>query len=128
MLWVHPKYQCAQVVGKEKSKTVGLIIPGNLANVFDTMYFPQVFDAVGKEAEKQGYSVLIYAQNRKSWKMSMEYLLGGKITGGWFLVFSLTPRDRYFKEFEKNKIPYVCVGKIKDYDDYNYVATDQHRQ
>ncbi|MFR7390987.1 MAG: hypothetical protein ACLUTU_20095 [Blautia faecis] len=55
----------------------------------------------------------------------MEYLLGlGKSLVDGYLVFSLTPRDRYFKEFEKNKIPYVCVGKIKDYDDYNYVATD----
>ena len=121
-----PSISARRLSAKEKSKTVGLIIPGNLANVFDTMYFPQVFDSVGKAAEKQGYSVLIYAQNsKKLGDEQMEYLLGlGKSLVDGFLVFSLTPRDRYFKEFEKNKIPYVCVGKIKGYDDYNYVATD----
>ena len=60
-----PSISARRLSAKEKSKTVGLIIPGNLANVFDTMYFPQVFDSVGKAAEKQGYSVLIYAQNSK---------------------------------------------------------------
>lgn len=120
-----PSISARRLSAKEKSKTVGLIIPGNLANVFDTMYFPQVFDSVGKAAEKQGYSVLIYAQNsKKLGDEQMEYLLGlGKSLVDGFLIFSLTPKDRYFKEFEKNKIPYVCVGKIKGYDDYNYVAT-----
>lgn len=100
-----PSISARRLSAKEKSKTVGLIIPGNLANVFDTMYFPQVFDSVGKAAEKQGYSVLIYAQNsKKLGDEQMEYLLGlGKSLVDGFLIFSLTPKDRYFKEFEKNK-------------------------
>ncbi|MFR7391066.1 MAG: hypothetical protein ACLUTU_20575 [Blautia faecis] len=63
---------------------------GNLANVFDTMYFPQVFDSVGKAAEKQGYSVLIYAQNSKKLEDEPNGISSGtwKITGGWTLVFS----------------------------------------
>ena len=122
-----PSISARRLSAKEKSKTVGLIIPGNLANVFDTMYFPQVFDSVGKAAEKQGYSVLIYAQNsKKLGGEQMEYLLGlGKSLVDGFLIFSLTPKDRDIsKEFEKNKIP--CMWeKSKGYDDYNYVATDR---
>lgn len=120
-----PSISARRLSAKEKSKTIGLIIPENLANIFDTMYYPTVFGSVGKAAEKIGYSILIYVQNKREKEEQMEYLLGlGKSLVDGFLIFSLTPQDRYFEEFEKNNIPYVCVGKIADFDDYHYVATD----
>lgn len=123
-----PSISARRLSAKEKSKAIGLIIPGNLAEVFDTMYYPTVFGAVGKAAEEAGYSVLIYMKNNGTEEEQLEYLLGlGKSLVDGFLVFALRPEDRYFKEFEKNGIPYVCVGKIAHYEDYHYVATDHGR-
>lgn len=119
-----PSLSARRLSAKEKSKTVCLIIPGNLSHLFDTMYFPTVFNVVGHEAEKRGYSVLIYVRNDLG-KGCIDYLLGlsSSLVDG-FIVFDLAPQDRYFKEFERNDIPYICVGKIAGYEDYRYVATD----
>lgn len=120
-----PSLSARRLSAKEKSKTIGLIIPGNLSHAFDTMYYPTVFTSIGEISEEMGYSVLIYTQNKKGKEENMEYLMGlAKSLVDGFLVFDLSPKDRYFKEFEKNEIPYVCVGKIEGYEDYNYVATD----
>lgn len=120
-----PSLSARHLSAKEKNKTVGLIIPGNLSHVFDTMYYPTVFTAVGEISEELGYSVLIYTQNRRGQEENMKYLMGlAKSLVDGFLIFDLAPNDRYFKEFERNEIPYVCVGKIDGYEDYNYVATD----
>ncbi|MDO4276983.1 MAG: LacI family DNA-binding transcriptional regulator [Eubacteriales bacterium] len=120
-----PSISARRLSAKEKSKTIGLIIPRNLAHVFDTMYYPTVFNAIGKISEETGYSVLIYVQNKQVADDNLDYLLGlAKSLVDGFLIFALSPEDRYFKEFEKNKIPYVCVGEIPHYVDYNFVATD----
>ena len=120
-----PSLSARHLSAKKKNKTIGLIIPGNLSHVFDTMYYPTVFTAVGEISEELGYSVLIYTQNKREEKENMKYLMGlAKSLVDGFLIFDLSPKDRYFKEFEKNAIPYVCVGKIDGYDDYNFVATD----
>lgn len=123
-----PSLSARRLSAKEKSKTIGLIIPGNLSHVFDTMYYPKVFSAIGEISEEMGYSVLIYTQNKKAKEENMEYLMGlAKSLVDGFLIFDLSPEDRYFKEFEKNEIPYVCIGKIEGYEDYNFVATDHEK-
>lgn len=120
-----PSLSARRLSAKEKSKTVCLIIPRNLASAFDNMYFPTVCSAAGKVAEQAGYSVLIYTRARQDMNKQMEFLLGlsQSIVDG-FIVFDLMQDHFYFKAFEANHIPYMCVGKIKDYDDYHYVASD----
>ncbi|HIU76515.1 MAG TPA: LacI family DNA-binding transcriptional regulator [Candidatus Pelethocola excrementipullorum] len=120
-----PSLSARRLSAKVKSKTICLIIPRNLAYVFDSIYFSTVFSVVGKAAEEAGYSVLIYSRNRKDNGKQMEYLLGlaQSLVDG-FIIFDLLQDDFYFKEFENYNIPYVCVGKIADYEDYHYVASD----
>lgn len=123
-----PSLSARRLSAKESSKTIGLIIPGNMAHVFDTMYYPIVFSTVGELAEKEKYSVLIYAQNSRSEEKNIEYLMGlAKSMVDGFLITNMTVETRFFKEFERNSIPHVCLGKIEDIDDYQFVATDHEK-
>ncbi len=120
-----PSLSARRLSAKEKSKTICLIIPRNLSHVFDSMYFPTVFNVIGKAAEEAEYSILIYSRGKQGANKQMDYLLGlsQSLVDG-FIIFDLLQGDLYFKEFEGNNIPYVCVGKIENYNDYQYVASD----
>lgn len=123
-----PSLSARRLSAKEKCKAICMIIPHNIARAFDTTYFPTVISACGQIAEKLDYNVILFAMNRKNIEKNMEYLKGmaSTVVDG-FLIFDLLNEDRYFKEFEKADIPYVCIGKIEDYDDYHYVASDHYR-
>lgn len=123
-----PSLSARRLSAKEKCKAICMIIPHNIARAFDTTYFPTVISACGQMAEKLDYNVIIFAMNRKNIEKNLEYLKGmaSTVVDG-FLIFDLANEDRYFKEFEKANIPYVCVGKIADYNDYHYVASDHYR-
>lgn len=120
-----PSLSARRLSAKAKSKTVCLIIPTNLSGLLSTLYYPTVFDAIGEVAKKQGYSTLIYVRNPDESKESMEYLLGiSQSFVDGFIIFDLAQDTRYFKNFEKNGIPYICVGEIDGYSEYNFVASD----
>lgn len=120
-----PSLSARRLSAKAKSKTVCLIIPTNLSGLLSSMYYPVVFDAIGQEAKKQGYSTLIYVRNPDESRESMEYLLGiSQSFVDGFIIFDLAQDTRYFKDFEKNGIPYICVGEIDGYAEYNFVASN----
>lgn len=123
-----PSLSARRLSAKHSSKTICLVIPRNLVYLYDAMYYPTVFKAVGKIAEEKGYNILIFSRNTTSPNNEIEYLksLAQSLVDG-FIVFDLEKDDLYFKEFEKLNIPYICVGKILDYEDYPYVASD-HKQ
>ena len=120
-----PSLSARRLSAKNTSKTICLVIPRNMVYLYDAMYYPSVFRSVGKAAEKAGYNVLIYTRNNRDKNSEIEYLksLGQSLVDG-FIIFDLEEGDLYFKEFDKNKLPYICVGKIVDYEDYPYVASD----
>ena len=120
-----PSISARRLSAKAKSKTICLVIPRNLSSLLSTMYYPMVFDAIGHAAEEYGYSTLMYVHNPDDTGDSISYLIGiAQSFVDGFIIFDLTQETRYFKDLEKNEIPYVCVGEIKDYKDYHHVATD----
>ncbi len=123
-----PSLSARRLSAKNISRTICLVIPRNLVYLYDAMYYPTVFKAVGKIAEEVGYNILIFSRNTTSSNNEIEYLksLAQSLVDG-FIIFDLEKEDFYFKEFEKLNIPYICVGKILDYEDYPYVASD-HKQ
>ena len=120
-----PNLSARRLPNKEKSRTVCLIIPENLTRMFDSLYYPKVFHAIEKLAEKENYNILIYSRKRSNPEREMLFLKGmaSSVVDG-FIIFDLDEKDRFFKEFEKAEIPYICVGKIYGYEDYHYVASD----
>ena len=54
-----------------------------------------------------------------------EYLksLSSSLVDG-ILLYDLEEDSLAFREFERAGIPYVCVGKIRSVENYNYVASD----
>lgn len=123
-----PNMSARRLPNKEKSRTVCLVIPENLTRLFDSKYYPKVFHAIERLAEKDNYNILIYSRKRSNPEKEILFLksMASSVVDG-FIVFDLDDKDRFFKEFETAGIPYVCVGKILGYDDYHYVASD-HEQ
>lgn len=123
-----PSLSARRLSAKNVSKTICLVIPGNMFHLCDAMYYPTVFRAVGKIAEEEGYNVLLYTRGSRDKNSEEEYLksLAQSLVDG-FIIFDLEKNDLYFKEFEKIGIPYICVGKILDYEDYPYVASDHEK-
>lgn len=120
-----PNLSARRLPNKAKSRTVCLIIPGNLTRLFDSMYYPKVFHSIEKLAEKENYNILIYSRKGKDTENEMIFFKGmaSSLVDG-FIIFDLNEQDKFFKEFETAGIPYVCVGKIYGYENYHYVASD----
>ncbi len=123
-----PNISARRLSAKEKCGVICLIIPVNISEIFSSFYYPTVISAVGKASAVLDYTILIYIRRGKDRSKEIEYLKGmyGTITDG-FIMFDLVKDDFYFMEFEQARIPYVCVGKHHNYDNYHYVASD-HEQ
>lgn len=120
-----PNLSAQSLPNKKKNGTICLLIPRKLIHLFDSMYYPTVFRAIEKLAKEKHMKILIYSRKNVSEQDDMDFLKGmaASIVDG-FIIFDLSKDDLFFKEFEKLDIPYICVGKIPHYDDYNFVASD----
>ena len=89
------------------------------------MYYPVIFSALGEEAKKFDYNTLIYSMDSDDINKDTEYLksLSSSLVDG-ILLYDLEEDSLAFREFERAGIPYVCVGKIRSVENYNYVASD----
>jgi len=123
-----PNLSARRLPNKEKSKTICLIIPGRLTHVFDSFYYPTIFSAMDRISGKMKYNMLIYSRKEPGNVNEMNFLKGmaASMVDG-YIVFDLSAEDLFFKEFEEAGIPYVCCGKIEDYEDYRYVASDHKK-
>lgn len=74
------------------------------------------------------YNMLIYSRKEPGNINEMNFLKGmaASIVDG-YIIFDLSADDLFFKEFEEAGILYVCCGKIEDYEDYRYVASDHKK-
>lgn len=123
-----PNLSARRLPNKEKSKTICLIIPGSLMRVFDSFYYPKIFSTMDRISGKMKYNMLIYSKKEHGDTNEMSFLKGmaASIVDG-YIIFDLSADDLFFKEFEEAGIPYVCCGKIEDYEDYRYVASDHKK-
>lgn len=120
-----PSLSARRLSSKNHSKTVCLAIPGNISHVNDTMYYPAIFSSLGQESKKYDYNTLIYSMDSNDVNKDTNYLksLASSLVDG-LLIYDLEEGNQFFREFEKAGIPYVCIGKIADVENYNYVASD----
>ncbi|MBQ1310876.1 MAG: LacI family DNA-binding transcriptional regulator [Blautia sp.] len=123
-----PNLSARRLSNKRKSRTLCLIIPGNLTRVYDSLYYPTVFHAAEKIAAGENYKMLIYSRGSTVAEDEIHFLkeLASSIVDG-FLIFDLDPKDRFFLEFEEADIPYICAGQIENFTDYNFVASDHEK-
>lgn len=120
-----PNISARRLSSKVNCQAICVIMPMNISRTFETFYYPTVLTSVGKASEKKNYNILIYARGGTDHAREVDYLksMAGTIADG-FLLFDLRQDDLYFLEFARANIPYVCVGKIDEIEEYNYVATD----
>lgn len=120
-----PSLSARRLSSKNHSKTVCLAIPRNISHINDTMYYPVVFTSLGEEAKKFDYNTLIYSMDSDDVNKDIDYLksLSYSLVDG-LLLYDLEEGSQPFREFQRAEIPYVCVGKLADVDDYNYVASN----
>ncbi len=123
-----PNLSARRLSNKSKSRTLCLIIPGNLTRVYDSLYYPTVFHAAEKIAAAEDYKMLIYSRGSKVAKDEIHFLkeLASSIVDG-YMIFDLDPKDMFFMEFEEAGIPYICAGQIENFTDYNFVASDHEK-
>lgn len=120
-----PSLSARRLSSKNHSKTICLAIPRNISQLYDSMYYPVVFSAIGDEAKNLGYNILIYSMDTDNQSQTIEYLksLASSLVDG-ILLFDLEEGKPIFREFGRAGVPYVCVGKLYNEEDYNYVASD----
>jgi len=120
-----PSLSARRLSSKNHSKTICLAIPRNISQLYDSMYYPVVFSAIGDEAKRLGYNILIYFMDSDNQGQNIEYLksLASSLVDG-ILLFDLEEGKLIFREFERSGVPYVCIGKLCNVEDYNYVASD----
>ena len=123
-----PDLSARRLANKEKSRTICLLIPGNLPHIFDSMYYPTVFRSIDKYAIEKKYNTLIHTREGLAREDEMTFLISmGRSLVDGYIIFDLDDNDRYFKEFDRVGIPYVCVGKFEKNNTFNYVASDHKK-
>lgn len=122
-----PNVSAQRLANKTKSRTICIIIPRNMAHIFDSLYYPTVFRAIEKAAAKRSYRILLYPMSGTR-EDDVKYLNGisSSLIDG-YIVFDLSEDNLFFRDFENKNIPYICVGKIWGVDDYNFVASDHQK-
>ena len=122
-----PNVSAQRLANKTKSRTICLIIPRNMVHIFDSLYYPTVFRAIEKAAAKRHYRILLYPMSGIR-DDDFKYLNGisSSLIDG-YIVFDLYEDNLFFRDFESKNIPYICVGKIWNVDDYNFVASDHQK-
>ena len=123
-----PNITARRLSAKHKCGVLCLVIPVNISHFFDSFYYPIVLSSVGNLSAKLAHNVLIYVRSGRNPQEELEYLKGmyGAIADG-FILFDLVEGDEYYMEFERARIPYVCVGKPTTQEVCTYVASD-HRK
>lgn len=118
-----PSISARRLSSKISCNVVCVVIPIELSETFETLYYPTVLSALGKISIRTGYDTLLYARGESDRRLAYLKGMANTLVDG-FILFDLRSDSQYFREFERSNIPYVCVGKYHDVDDYNYVASD----
>lgn len=120
-----PDITARRLSAKVRCNVICLVIGFSFAETFETVYYPTVMRQVGRAASERGYRTLVYTREGTRNREDMEYLKGlSRSMADGFMLFDLVEDDPYFRSFQEDGVPYVCVGKYDGTDDYHYVATD----
>lgn len=121
-----PSLAARKISSKQKTKTIGIVIPETLGSSFSSNFYTGVMGGISDTAEDLGYRVIFFPCHRDDQKKDIEYIRGlssGMVDG--FLLFGIEKGDKFIKEFDFDGIPYVCFGFSESfYSDLRYIASD----
>lgn len=121
-----PALSAQRLSSKSKARTICLIAYDlHFDYGYENHIVGQTITTVGRLARKNNYHTIMYLRDDKTVKREMEYLKGmAHSFAEGFICFDLKESDELFQYFEKENIPYICIGKIAGYDNYKYIASD----
>lgn len=121
-----PSLSARRLSSKEKGRTICVIVPTLLFNygTYDNGYGAMI-NALSSLARKRNYHILMYVRTMQEVQKEIDFIRGmsASIIDG-FICYDLRDSDPYFQCFESEQIPYVCIGKYRNMEDYHYVASD----
>lgn len=122
-----PNLSARRLSAQEKCQVICIVIPHVIAETYISDYFQTVLKSISTAADAEGYRLIIYASKRNNINDDISYLkqMAINMIDG-FIFVDLLKNDNYFLEFAKSRIPYVCIGKVEDCDDYNYIASNHY--
>lgn len=121
-----PSINARRLAAKTHGRTLCVITP-------EPVYMSDKSDSTATEtmellyglALQNHYHLLSYIKSGASKGSEIDFIrsIASTMVDG-FICFDLQEHDEYYKAFNRQKTPYVCIGKSASVDDYRYVATD----
>lgn len=121
-----PSISARRLASKTNGRTLCVIAP-------EPVFAPETSDSIASEtldilynlASQNQYHMLLYIKTSSNENSEIDFIrsIAAAMVDG-FICFDLQETDEYYKAFNRQKTPYVCIGKSATVDDYRYVATD----
>lgn len=121
-----PSISARRLAAKTNGRTLCIIVPEPIfaADKSDSVS-AETMDILYGLAGKNHYHMLLYIKSGGGEDSEIDFIrsIATTMVDG-FICFDLQETDEYYKAFNRQKIPYVCIGKASAVDDYRYIATD----
>lgn len=121
-----PSISARRLASKTNGRTLCVIAP-------EPVFAPDTADSIASEtldilytlASQNHYHMLLYIKSSSNETNEIDFIrsIAAAMVDG-FICFDLQETDEYYKAFNRQKTPYVCIGKSAYVDDYRYIATD----
>ena len=121
----HPN-AIARSLASRSTRTIGVIMPHSTEQVFVNPFFTEVMRGIGMSAHKRGYNVLFSTGSSSEEEYHSTHSLVKERRVDGLILLTSRIEDKTIEELNKNKFPFVVVGKPNRLLDVNWVDNDNH--
>lgn len=119
----HPN-AIARSLASRSTKTIGVIMPHSMDQVFLNPFFTEVMRGIGVSALERGYNVLLSTGSTgEEEHKATSSLVNEKRVDGLILLTSRLG-NKSIESLRKKRFPFVVVGKPSNLEDVNWVDND----
>jgi LacI family kdg operon repressor len=121
-----PNFGARQIINKNRSKTIGIILEdASIQSMFTDNFYGMIHRGISDVFLTRNYRILLIPSLYNDVVENIEYLK--ELSRGFvdsYMLFNIHERDQYVEIFDKHKIPFMCIGNMKNRNTCNYVGSD----
>ncbi|MDR1636520.1 MAG: LacI family transcriptional regulator [Treponema sp.] len=124
-----PNFGARQIINKNRPKTIGIILEDASArSMFTDYFYGRLHAGISAAFLSRDYRIMMLPSLFNNAEENAEYLKDlsrGFVDG--YMLFNIHEQDQYVEIFNKYKIPFICIGNMKNKNIRNYVGSDYVR-
>jgi LacI family kdg operon repressor len=121
-----PNFGARQIINKNRSRTIGIILEdASIRLMFTDHFYGMIHRGISDAFLTRDYRIMLIPSLYNDAAENIEYLkeLSRGFVDG-YLLFNIHENDQYVEIFTRHKIPFICIGNMKNANIRNYVGSD----